>query len=422
MSLTDVAIRKTPTPTKPKKLVDSHGLYLHMFPNGARYWRLKYRIDGKEKLLAIGVYPEVPLAEARRKRDAAKKLLAEGIDPSQGKEKRQESSGSISTTLEQAARQWHAKNAAKWTPEHSGRILIRLQADVFPEIGNMPIANLRTKDLLSTLEKVERRGALDLASRLRQILTGIFRFAVQTAIIDQNPAADLAGAIAVRKAVHRPALPLSRIPELMQKIDAYKGRIITMFAVRFQLLTFVRSSEMRMARWSEIDFKRQLWTIPAAREAIPGARFSNRGSKMREPHLVPLSRQAVNLLEKLHSLTGDYELLFAGDHDYTKPISEGTVNKALQRMGFGQDEICGHGFRTMACSALLESGLWSSDAIERQMSHRERNSVRAAYTHKAEFLGERARILQWWSDYLDANQIAHVPAHEFRGADPKLHF
>ncbi|WP_157701823.1 tyrosine-type recombinase/integrase, partial [Salmonella enterica] len=218
-----------------------------------------------------------------------------------------------------------------------------------------------------------------------------------------------AGAIAVAKRVHRPALPFERFSELLERIDSFKGRKLTKLAVKLTLLIFIRSSELRFARWSEIDFENAMWTIPAEREPLPGVKHSHRGSKMRTPHLVPLSCQALAVLMEIKEISGDHELVFIGDHDFRKPMSENTVNKALRAMGYDTTvEVCGHGFRAMACSALIESGLWSKDAVERQMSHQERNSVRAAYIHKAEHLDARKDMMQWWSDYLDVSREGDV--------------
>ena len=219
----------------------------------------------------------------------------------------------------------------------------------------------------------------------------------------------MAGAVAVAKRVHRPALSFERIHELLGRIECFTGRKLTKLAVKLTLLVFIRSSELRFARWEEIDFKNALWTIPAEREPLKGVKHSHRGSKMRTPHLVPLSRQAVKTLEEIKQISGDYQLIFIGDHHSDRPMSENTVNKALRSMGYDtKTQVCGHGFRAMACSALLESGLWSRDAIERQMSHQERNAVRAAYIHKAEHLEERRLMLQWWADYLDENLTQSV--------------
>lgn len=412
--LTDKQIRHAAPREKPTKLADNKGLFLLINPNGSRYWRFKYRIDGKEKLLSLGVYPETSLSEARLKCDAARKQLADGVDPSQERKNNKLTAATpYENSFEAIARDWHAKNKGKWSIDHAQRILRRLEADIFPEIGAHPISGLKTRDLLTPLRKVEERGALDLASRLRQHIHGIMRYAVQIDLIESNPASDMVGALAVRKASHRPALPLEKTPELLQRIEAYQGRQLTKLALKFCLLTFVRSSELRFMRWDEINTKQGTWTIPGNRAEIIGVKHSHRGAKMKEPHIVPLSRQALDVLDALRPLTGLYDLVFAGDHDTNKPMSENTINMALRRMGYDtKTELCGHGFRAMACSALLESGLWSVDAIERQMSHKERNNVRAAYTHKAEFLAQRSKIVQWWADWLDANRKSFISPHD----------
>ncbi len=279
-----------------------------------------------------------------------------------------------------------------------------LEDNVFPAIGTRNIAELSTRDLLLPIKVVETSGRLEVASRLQQRTTAIMRYAVQSGLIDYNPAQEMAGAVASGNRQHRPALELKRIPELLQKIDGYTGRPLTRWATELTLLIFIRSSELRFARWSEIDFDTSMWTIPPEREPIPDVKHSHRGSKMHTPHLVPLSKQALAILKQIKQFCGKHELIFIGDHDPRRPMSENTVNSALRVMGYDTKvEVCGHGFRTMACSSLIESRLWSKDAVERQMSHMERNSVRAAYIHKAEFIDERKLMLQWWADFLDAN-------------------
>lgn len=280
-----------------------------------------------------------------------------------------------------------------------------LEDFLFPAIGKHNITELKTRDLLAPIKAVEKSGRLEVASRLQQRTTAIMRYAVQSGLTDYNPAQEMAGAVATAKRQHRPALELSRTPELLHRIDTYTGRPLTRLAIEMTLMVFIRSSELRFARWSEIDFETAMWTIPADREPLEGVKHSHRGSKMRTQHLVPLSRQALAVLEKIKRLNGNRDLIFVGDHDPRKPMSENTVNNALRVMGYDTKvEVCGHGFRTMACSSLIESGIWSKDAVERQMSHQERNSVRASYIHKAEHLGERRLMLQWWADYLDANR------------------
>ncbi|BBS54673.1 tyrosine-type recombinase/integrase [Klebsiella pneumoniae] len=412
MALTDIKVRTAKPTDKQYKLTDGGGMHLLVHPNGSKYWRLQYRFAGKQKMLALGVYPEVSLADARARRDEARKLLANSIDPGD-KKKNDKVEQEDARTFEQLAIEWHATNK-KWSEEHSRRVLKSLEDNLFPAIGKRNIAELKTRDLLAPIKAVEISGRLEVASRLQQRTTAIMRYAVQSGLLDYNPAQEMAGAVASSNRQHRPALELRRIPELLQRIDNYTGRPLTRLAVELTLLVFIRSSELRFARWSEIDFETSMWTIPAEREAIEGIKHSQRGSKMRTPHLVPLSRQALAILKQVHKLSGDRNFVFIGDHDHRKPMSENTVNKALRVMGYDTKvEVCGHGFRTMACSSLIESGLWSRDAVERQMSHMERNSVRAAYIHKAEHLDERKLMLQWWADFLDANREKAVSPFDF---------
>lgn len=398
MALTDIKVRTAKPTDKQYKLTDGSGMHLLVHPNGSKYWRLQYRFDGKQKMLALGVYPDVSLADARTRRDDARNLLANNIDPGD-KKKSDKIEQEEARTFEQLAVEWHATNK-KWSEEHSRRVLKSLEDNLFPAIGKRNIADLKTRDLLAPIKAVELSGRLEVASRLQQRTTAIMRYAVQSGLLDYNPAQEMVGAVASSNRQHRPALQLKRIPELLRRIDSYTGRPLTRLAVELTLLVFIRSSELRFARWSEIDFETSMWTIPAEREAIDGVKHSQRGSKMRTPHLVPLSHQALAILKDVYKLSGDRDFVFIGDHDHRKPMSENTVNKALRVMGYDTKvEVCGHGFRTMACSSLIESGLWSRDAVERQMSHMERNSVRAAYIHKAEHLDERRLMLQWWADF-----------------------
>jgi len=412
MALTDIKVRTAKPTDKQYKLTDGNGMHLLVHPNGSKYWRLQYRFSGKQKMLALGVYPDVSLADARARRDEARKLLANSIDPGD-KKKNDKVEQEEARTFEQLAIEWHATNK-KWSEEHSRRVLKSLEDNLFPAIGKRNIIDLKTRDLLAPIKAVELSGRLEVASRLQQRTTAIMRYAVQSGLLDYNPAQEMAGAVASSNRQHRPALELRRTPELLQRIDSYTGRPLTRLAVELTLLVFIRSSELRFARWSEIDFETSMWTIPAEREVIEGVKHSQRGSKMRTPHLVPLSRQALAILKQVHKLSGDRDFVFIGDHDHRKPMSENTVNKALRVMGYDTKvEVCGHGFRTMACSSLIESGLWSKDAVERQMSHMERNSVRAAYIHKAEHLDERRLMLQWWADFLDANREKAVSPFDF---------
>lgn len=413
MALTDTKVRSAKPEAKEYSLVDGDGMFLLIHPNGSKYWRFRFRFGGKQHLMAFGVYPETSLADARQKRDEARKLVAAGIDPREHKRALKEEQAKEVITFESVARDWHASNQ-KWSDSHSARVLKSLEDNLFDAIGKRNIAELKTRDLLIPIKAVEMSGRLEVAARLQQRTTAIMRFAVQSGLIDYNPAQEIAGAVATAKRQHRAALELNRIPELLHRIDTYTGRPLTRLAVELTLLVFIRSSELRFARWSEVDFETAMWTIPGEREPLEGVKHSHRGSKMRTPHLVPLSRQALAILEKIKSMSGNRQLIFVGDHDPRKPMSENTVNKALRVMGYDTKvEVCGHGFRTMACSSLIESGLWSKDAVERQMSHQERNSVRAAYIHKAEHLGERRLMVQWWADYLDANREKGVSPFDF---------
>lgn len=413
MALTDIKVRTTKPSDKPFKLTDGQGMHLLINPNGSKYWRLQYRFDGKQKVLALGVYPMVSLGEARRKRDEAKKLVSDGIDPSE-KKKADKIEQSEALTFEAVARDWHTACKRKWSDSHSERVLKSMKDGLFTAIGKRKISELNTRDLIAPIKAVEASGRLEVAARLQQRTTAIMRYAAQNGLIDYNPAQDMSGAITVAKRTHRPALPFDRFSELLERIESFKGRKLTKLAVKLTLLIFIRSSELRFARWSEIDFENAMWTIPGEREPLPGVKHSHRGSKMKTPHLVPLSRQALELLKAIREISGECDLVFIGDHDFRKPMSENTVNKALRSMGYDTTvEVCGHGFRAMACSALIESGKWSRDAVERQMSHQERNSVRAAYIHKAEHLDERRLMLQWWADYLDETTKRRIAPFDF---------
>lgn len=414
MALTDRAIVHAKPCGKPYKLSDSHGLYLLVNPNGSKRWYIKYRFVNKEKKLALGPYPLLTLAQARRMREEAQLLLISGIDPSAHR-KAERLAITPEHTFESVAREWVTSNV-NWSAEHKKRVLRYFELYVFPTNGSCDITKMKVKDLLVPIKEVEKAGKLDVASRLQQRTACVMRYAVQNGIIDHNPASDLTGAVSTPKVRHHPALDLNLIPDFLERIDDYKGRQLTQLAVKLALLLFIRSSELRFARWDEIDLRNAMWTIPAEREPIPGVKYSARGAKMRSPHMVPLSHQAIELLHEVrqHCRPGT-ELVFPGDHNYRKPMSENTINKALRVMGYDtQKDVCGHGFRTMACSALVESGLWSSDAVERQMSHQERKRVRAAYIHKAQHLEERREMMQWWADYLDANRFRHVVPYGFK--------
>ncbi|WP_145551242.1 tyrosine-type recombinase/integrase, partial [Yersinia intermedia] len=376
-------------------------------------WYLKYRINRKESRLGLGAYPDVSLADARQQRDGIRKLLAQNINPAQQRIA-ERAAHSPEKSFKSVALSWHKSNRT-WSENHSVRLLASMNNHIFPIIGHLPVTELKTRHFIDLLKGIEKKGLLEVAARTRQHMCNIMRHAVHQELIENNPAANLDGITALPIKRHYPALPLEQLPKLLARIGGYQqGRELTRLAVSLTLHLFIRSSELRFARWSEIDFRNRIWTIPATREAIPDVRYSARGAKMRTPHIVPLSHQAITLLKQIKGISGHQVLIFPGDHNPYKPMCENTVNKALRLMGYDtKDEICGHGFRAMACSALMESGLWSQDAVERQMSHQERNSVRAAYTHKAEYLDARKAMMQWWSDYLDMNREGYVASYVY---------
>ncbi|EOY9168123.1 TPA: tyrosine-type recombinase/integrase [Raoultella ornithinolytica] len=409
MSLTDAKIRTLKPSHKPFKVSDSHGLYLLVKSGGSRHWYLKYRINGKETRIALGAYPAVSLSEARQQREGIRKMLALKINPAQQRAA-ERGSRTPEKIFKSVALSWHGSNK-KWSQNTADRLLASLNNHVFPVIGHLSVTELKPRHFIDLLKGIEEKGLLEVASRTRQHLSNIMRHAVHQGFIDINPAANLNGVTTPPVRRHYPALPLERLPELLERIEAYhQGRELTRLAVLLTLHLFIRSSELRFARWSEIDFRNKIWTIPATRAAIADVRYSVRGAKMRTPHIVPLSRQAVAILKQIKDISGDGELIFPGNHNSYKPMCENTVNKALRLMGWDtKHDICGHGFRAMACTALMESGLWPQDAVERQMSHQERNTVRLAYIHKAEHLEARRGMMQWWSNYLDKCRETYVP-------------
>ncbi|WP_129939980.1 tyrosine-type recombinase/integrase [Escherichia coli] len=420
MSLTDIKAKNAKPLEKEYKLTDGFGMFLRVTPKGSKYWQMAYRFEGKQKLFSIGVYPAVSLSDARQRRDEARRLLAQGIDPNAKKQaevKALKAKRDNTRSFRTVAKAWFATKT-KWSDDYGDAVWKRLETYVFPVIGDKDVAELDTGDLLVPVKKVEALGYLEVAMRIQQYITAILRHAVQQKLIRHNPAYDMEGAVQKPQTEHRPALELEEIPQLLNKIAEYKGRRLTILAIQLNLMIFIRSSELRFARWSEIDFKSKLWVIPEQREAIENVKHSTRGAKMKRKHFVPLCKQAMKILKEIRQLTyeegQDDGLIFTGCYDSFKPMSENTINKALRNMGYDtKQDICGHGFRTLACSALIESGLWSEDAVELQMSHKESNSVRAAYTHKAKHLEQRRLMLQWWADFLDANSNDMVRPFEF---------
>jgi integrase len=390
MPLTDKAIRAAKHGEKPVRLFDGGGLYLELAPNGGKWWRLKYRFAGKEKRFSLGVYPHVALKQARGRRDDAKRLLANGVDPSeQRKATKAIVTERAANSFEAVAREWFASFSKKWVKGHSDKILRRLEHNVFPYIGGRPIAEITSRELLAVLRKVESRGAIETAHRTKQNCSQVFRYAVATGRADRDPTIELRGALAPTSERHHASITDPKgIGALLRAIDGYEGSLVTKCALRLAPLTFVRPGELRRAEWTEFNLGKAEWRIPAER------------MKMREQHIVPLSTQAIAVLEELQPLTGRATYVFPGARTNGRPMSENTVNAALRRLGYGKDEMTGHGFRSMASTHLNEQG-WHRDAIERQLAHAERDDVRAAYNF-AEHLPERRRMMQAWADYLEA--------------------
>jgi integrase len=388
MPLSDTAIRNAKPKEKPYKLSDEKGLYLLINQTG-KYWRFDYRFNDKRKTLALGVYPDTTLAIAREKRGEARALLANDVDPSLNRKIQKAATAERSAnSFEVVAREWFAKYSPNWVASHSDKIIRRFERDIFPWLGERPIADITAPELLSALRRIENRGAIETAHRVHQNCGQVFRYAVATGRAVRDTSADLRGAIPPAKQRHHPSITdTNKIGELLKVIDGYQGSLITKCALKLAPLVFVRPGELRKAEWAEIDLEGAEWRIPAEK------------MKMRELHIVPLSTQAVEVLRELHSLTGSGRYVFPGARTNGRPMSENTVNAALRRLDYGSDELTGHGFRSMASTLLNEQG-WHRDAIERQLAHAERDSIRAAYNY-AEHLPERRRMMQAWADFLE---------------------
>lgn len=388
MPLTDIKVRNTKPASTAKKLFDGGGLFLLVKPSGSKLWRLKYRIAGKENLYAIGEYPDVTLIEAREARDEARKLIKQGIHPSHHRttEKlRMVSEGA--NTFQAIAEEWIAKNKPKWRPYYLGQVQRFLKADAYPHIGVLPIRSITAAHVLAILQRVEKRGATTVAILVRQWCSAVFRYAVSTLRADSDPAAALKGALTRGKIKHRTPMASKEIPTLLKALDGAAGYRTTVIALRVLLLTFVRPVELRAAEWEEVDLEGAEWRVPAGR------------MKMGDAHTVPLSTQALELLRELHTLTGSNRLLFPNYRTPKTHMSATTLNRALERLGYG-GRFSAHGFRATASTLLNEMG-YRPDVIERQLAHKERNKTRASY-NQAEYLEERRQMMQHWADFIDA--------------------
>jgi integrase len=389
MALSDVKVRNSKPSVKQVKLFDGDGLYLLIVPQGGKYWRFKYRFEGKEKLLALGTYPEISLAEARQRRENARRQVAKGIDPGAARKAQKLVETQSMETFEVIAREWHIKFTPTWAPGHAAKVIRNLERDLFPWIGSRPINEIKAPELLSALRRIESRGALDTAHRVRTIASQVFRYAVATGRAERNPATDLIGALPPTIDKHLPSLTDPKeVAPLLRAMEGYQGSFVVQCALRLSPLFFVRPGELRHAEWSEIDMEEAVWNIPAQK------------MKMKMAHIVPLCKQAIEILNELKPLTGASKYVFPSGRSFARPMSENAVNAALRRMGYDQGTMTGHGFRAMARTILDEVLHIRPDYIEHQLAHAVRDPNGRAYNRTAH-LEERRKMMQTWADYLD---------------------
>lgn len=403
MALTDTAIKNAKPQAKSTKLADGNGLYLLLKPNGAKWWRLDYRYGGKRKTLSMGVYPDVSLKLARDRCREARTLLATGVDPGEQRKAEKKAKAEVgSNTFEVIGREWMAVRGKEWTATYASKTQSALERHAFPAIGARPITEITAPELLAVLRAIERRGIVDMAHRIQQHCGAIFRYAISTGRASHDPVPSLRNALSTVKQAHYAALtdPVE-YAQLLRDIDNYRGEATTKAAMQLLALTFQRTQEIRFAEWSQFDFEAELWRIPA------------QIMKMREAHLVPLSKQAIAVLKNIQSLTGAGRLVLPSTISRERPISENTVTYALARMGY-RGRMTGHGFRSVASTLLNEQG-YRHDVIERQLAHAEKNAVRAAY-NRAEYLPERKKMMQEWADYLDRLKAGAEVVPFMRGA------
>jgi integrase len=386
--LTDTAIRKIKPGEKPLKLSDEQGMFLLVTPAGGKLWRMKYRIAGKEKLLALGAYPEVTLAEARDRRSEARKLLANGVDPSEHrKAQKAAKTERAGNSFEVIAREWYGKFSSSWVPSHGDRIIRRLERDIFPWLGGRPIAEINSQELLVTLRRIESRGAIETAHRALQNCGQVFRYAVSTGRSERDPSGDLRGALPPVKPKNFPAVTEPKqVAELLRILDSYQGTFTVGCALRLAPLVFVRPGELRAAQWADIDLETAEWRYHV--------------SKTDSQHIVPLSTQAVGILRELHALTGDSRYVFPGARSNGRPMSDNAILAAMRRLGIPAEEMTGHGFRAMARTILDEVLGFRVDLIEHQLAHAVKDPNGRAY-NRTLHLPERKKMMQSWADYLD---------------------
>lgn len=386
--LTDTKIKQAKVTDKPYKIYDSGGLYIEVAPTGSKRWRWRYRWNGKEKLLSFGIYPEVHLKLARDRRAAAKELLVSGVDPSQARKEEKVESRAAENSFAAMAEEWYPLYSVPWSEHYKGLVRRRIDEYLIPRLGKRSLSEITPIEIMGILTSLEKRGVIETANRVLGICSQIFRRAVATGKAKSDPCRDLRGALAPAQEKHHAALTTKDgARAVMRALDAYQGSFVVCAAVRFTALTFVRQVELRFATWDEIDWEERMWLIPAER------------MKMRREHMVPLSRQAIAVLEEMRRVNGTQPYIFTGQGRRRRPISENTVRCALQSMGFA-GEMTAHGFRSMASTLLNEMG-WRSDVIERQLAHVDKNKVRSAY-NRAEYITERRQMMQAWADFLDS--------------------
>ncbi|NIY48288.1 tyrosine-type recombinase/integrase [Cedecea colo] len=393
MPLNDMQIRRAKPEAKAYTLGDGQGLSLLIEPNGSKSWRFRYRFAGKPKMISLGVYPTITLADARSRRDDARKLVAEGKNPS---EVRKEQKIALQTESESAfekiATEWHQMKSAKWSEGYASDIMEAFQNDIFPYVGTRPVGEIKPLELLNVLRKIEKRGALEKMRKVRQRCSEVFRYAIATGRAEFNPAADLSSALDVHQSNHFPFLKADEVPDFLCALDCYTGSRLVQIATKLLMITGVRTIELRAALWSEFDLDNAIWEIPAER------------MKMRRSHLVPLSTQALDLLNELKIMTGNYRYVFPGRNDPNKPMSEASINQVIKRIGYG-GKVTGHGFRHMM-STILHENNYDSKWIELQLAHVDKNSIRGTYNH-AQYISQRRTMLDFYSSFILRNNNAY---------------
>jgi integrase len=387
--LSDMQVVRVKPQSKQVTLFDGGGLFLLVTPSGGKLWRFKYRFDGKEKLLSLGTYPEISLANARTRREEARKQVAQGVDPGAVRKAMKQAETEETETFEVIAREWHTKFTPTWTSGHAEKLLSALERDIFPWIGGRPIKELKAIELLATLRRIESRGVLETAHRMRGLIGQVIRYAVATGRAERDPTSDLRGALPQPKERHYSAIvDPKEVAPLLRNIEGYKGDFITKCALRLAPLFFVRPGELRQAEWAEIDLEEADWNIPAHK------------MKLKQPHIVPLCRQAIEILTDLKPMTGASRYVFPSLRTSTRPMSNNTVNAALRRMGYDKDTMTGHGFRALARTILDEILQINPNVIEAQLAHKVPDTLGRAY-NRTSHITERKKMMQKWADYLD---------------------